>query len=364
MNSPFLQIHSLHGYTAVLLNRDDAKFAKRLMYGNTVRTRVSSQCLKRHWRMAEGPYALRGIDGVPAAVRSRDTVSKRVIGPLSGYDKDVLEAIEVAFQKAVYGGGAKRQPLLLGEPEIRYLAEEARKIAEAHRSDAAGAKTAANAWAARSTENLRALRESCTLPGGVDGAVFGRMVTADVDANIEAALHVGHAFTVHAEETENDYFTVVDDLGGAPGADHVGESDLTSGLFYVYAVVDQRTLIENLGRDLDLAGQVVERLVHLIATVSPGAKRGATAPYSYASWMLIEAGECQPRSLAEAFREPCGPTLGEATQAARAHLEWLDTNYGTGEARRVMSRDGGTMPRAGEPIALGVLAAWAAEGAA
>ena len=128
----------------------------------------------------------------------------------------------------------------------------------------------------------------------------------------------------------------------------------------MYAVVDQRTLIENLGRDLDLAGQVVERLVHLIATVSPGAKRGATAPYSYASWMLIEAGEYQPRSLAEAFREPCGPTLGEATQAARAHLEWLDTNYGTGEARRVMSRDGGTMPRAGEPIALGVLAAWAA----
>ena len=41
-----------------------------------------------------------------------------------------------------------------------------------------------------------------------------------------------------------------------------------------------------------------------VATVSPGAKVGATAPYGYAGWLLIEAGDRQPRSLAEAFRQP------------------------------------------------------------
>ena len=50
----FLQVHTLTSYPAVLLNRDDAGLAKRLPYGGSVRTRVSSQCLKRHWRTVRG----------------------------------------------------------------------------------------------------------------------------------------------------------------------------------------------------------------------------------------------------------------------------------------------------------------------
>ena len=68
----FLQIHSLHGYSAALLNRDDSGLAKRITYGGRVRTRVSSQCLKRHWRMADDVHALQRIDGVTTAVRSHE----------------------------------------------------------------------------------------------------------------------------------------------------------------------------------------------------------------------------------------------------------------------------------------------------
>ncbi|MCV2445698.1 type I-E CRISPR-associated protein Cas7/Cse4/CasC [Paracoccus sp. DMF] len=60
---PFLQAHFLAPYTAVLLDRDDAGLAKRLPYGGHLRTRVSSQCLKRHWRLADDPHALDRIDG-------------------------------------------------------------------------------------------------------------------------------------------------------------------------------------------------------------------------------------------------------------------------------------------------------------
>lgn len=42
----FVQIHTLTSYPAVLLNRDDAGFAKRLPFGGVTRTRISSQCLK------------------------------------------------------------------------------------------------------------------------------------------------------------------------------------------------------------------------------------------------------------------------------------------------------------------------------
>ena len=45
----FLQIHTLTSYPASLLNRDDAGFAKRMPFGDATRTRISSQCLKRHW---------------------------------------------------------------------------------------------------------------------------------------------------------------------------------------------------------------------------------------------------------------------------------------------------------------------------
>lgn len=366
----FLQIHTLCGYPAALLNRDDSGLAKRITYGGAVRTRVSSQCLKRHWRTAESVHALQRIDGAAAGVRSREIVTRRVIEPLrdGGHDPDTVGAIGTAFQTAVYGSKgdkrSNRQPLLLGEPEIAYLADEARKIAEAHRGDAEGARAAAGQWTKESRMNMRAMRGACSMPGGIAAALFGRMVTSDVEANIDAAVHVAHAFTVHAEESESDFFTVVDDLHRVEddaGADHIGETELTCGLFYGYVVIDRNTLLGNLAQDTRMAGTVAERMVHLIATVSPGAKLGPTAPYGYASWMLVEAGDRQPRSLAEAFREHCRPVTRKAEERLRLHLGRLDAAYETGEARRLMSLDDQASMPGADRIPLPALARWAGE---
>ncbi len=363
----FLQIHTLHGYSAVLLNRDDSGLAKRILYGGAMRTRVSSQCLKRHWRVAESPHALQEIDGAVASVRSRKTVSRRVIEPLENdYDADVVKVLSDAFQTAVYGekgtDPGSRQPLLLGEPEIEYLAAEALKIAQEHGDDANSAKKAATGWAKESRANMKALREQCSLPGGIAAALFGRMVTADVEANIDAAVHVAHAFTVHSEESESDYFTVVDDLQRQEddaGADHIGETELTSGLFYGYVVLDRNALVANLGGDAAMAGEVARHLVHLIATVTPGAKLGPTAPYGYASWILAEAGNRQPRSLAEAYRKPCAPDRSAAAQAASQFLGKIDALYETGEARRFISLEEAEVPGAERSESLRELASWA-----
>ena len=366
-NVRFLQIHSLHGYSAVLLNRDDSGLAKRLTYGDTTRTRISSQCLKRHWRVANDIYALSGIDGATAATRSREIVTRQVIEPLreAGHDEEIIKVIGEEFQLAVYGdrGGTRqgRQPLLLGEPEIEYLALEAQKIADAHGTDPEVAEEAAKDWRKAANANMKTLRENCSLPGGLVAAMFGRMVTSDVEANIDAAVHVAHAFTVHEEESESDYFTVVDDLHRIEddtGADHIGESELTSGLFYGYVVVDREMLLRNLGGDSEMAGEVTRRLVHLIATVTPGAKLGSTAPYDYASWLLIEAGEHQPRSLAEAFRKPCKALVEEAEASVNAHIKRFDVAYGTNEARRSMSLTGTPISGA-ELLPISDLAAWA-----
>ena len=70
----FLQIHTLTSYHASLLNRDDAGLAKRMPFGNADRLRISSQCLKRHWR-----EALRGQTELPTGIRSRQFFAREVL---------------------------------------------------------------------------------------------------------------------------------------------------------------------------------------------------------------------------------------------------------------------------------------------
>ena len=363
-DSRFLQVHTLSPYTAALLNRDDSGLAKRLPYGDALRTRISSQCLKRHWRVAEDPHALHEIEGTTTAFRSRELVTRKVIAPLrEQFPEVVVDAIEPEFQKAVYGdkGTAKttRQTLLLGQPEVEWLAQQAKLLAENAAGDAETAKKAAESWRKTAHANLKAMRTATTLPAGLEAALFGRMVTSDPEANITAPVHVAHAFTVHREEPEMDYFTAVDDLSDdEPGADTIQETELTSGLFYGYVVVDLRGLVSNLCGDAELAGQVLHNLIYLIAEVSPGAKLGSTAPYSRASFMLLEAGDRQPRSLAEAYRAPCAPHVGPAVLALASHLAVLDDVYATGEKRRVMSVVDTEVPCA-ERGSLAELAGWA-----
>ena len=268
-----------------------------------------------------------------------------------------------------------RQPLLLGLPEVEYLQSKAKEICAEHSANAkAAGEAAAELFNTRRGEgnNFRAFRESATLPGGLEGALFGRMVTSDTAANIDATIHVAHAFTVHEQESGNDYFTAVDDLqrkGEDMGASFIGDSELTAGLFYGYVVVDVSGLVSNLegcdatgwaSADRTLTGQVIHNLIHLIATVSPGAKLGSTAPYACADLVMIEAGSRQPRSLANAFRKPAKARIEDATEKLSGYLGKLDACYGAKEARRVMSIEDCEVPNA-ERLCMDDLASWAAE---
>ena len=332
--------------------------------------------------MADDEFSLRRIDGATVAMRSRSIVDRMVIQPLreSGeFREEVLTAVGEAFNRGVYGASAStlrgRQPLLLGLPEVEHLRQRAAAICELHASDEVKAGDAAEAlFSAQRGEgrNFRGMLESARVPAGLEGALFGRMVTSDPGANIEAAIHVAHSFTVHEEESESDYFSVVDDLEGDDepgGAAHIGDSELTAGLFYGYVVVDVPGLVSNLEgceasdweiADRTMAGRVVEHLTHLIATVSPGARLGSTAPYSYAEVMLAEAGSRQPRSLGGAFRRAVAAQTSDAGLALARHLERLDSAYGVREARRLMSVDSLELSTVRQ-VNLDELAAWASD---
>ena len=380
----FLQIHTLTSYPGALLNRDDVGFAKRLPFGGVTRTRISSQCLKRHWRTFQGERALsslhEGKDPVQLSVRSRYTFERFVLAPLldEGVPAELARAATEAIMVAVLGESAKAKkakedaksddapakskkkgakkegddegpaPLMtgqitvLGKAEIGFFVAEARALAKeagsADKIEEAKKKRFVKGW----EKNLTGLRRAA----GLGAALFGRMVTSDNLARADAAVHVAHAFTVHREDTEPDYFAAVDDLlGGGDnesqlGSGHIGSTELTSGLFYGYVVVDVAQLVSNLegcdpkdwtSADRKLAADVAASLVHLVARVSPGAKKGSTAPYAYASLTLVEAGSAQPRTLANAFLKPVTTNhdlLANAYGDLTSYVTEVDQVYG------------------------------------
>lgn len=383
----FLQIHTLHSYPASLLNRDDVGLAKRIPFGGSERVRISSQCLKRHWRTADDELALGKIplaEGVVASlsIRSRRTFAELILKRLlqEGVQADVARGAVEELRDAVLGkseraaqkkekrgkgrastddvaidetAGRTDQVVVLGAPEVRYLADLAREcVSGAADEDAARAavrarfdeKGAHREKGKALKQNLEALR----LHAGLDAAMFGRMTTGDVLARCDAAIHVAHAFTVHRGFTETDYFSAIDDLQPREetGSGHINTSELASGVFYGFVVVDVPLLVSNLegcerGKwreaDRTLASESVRRLVQLIAKVSPGAKLGSTAPYAHAHLVLAEAGDEQPRSLANAFLRAVGgeDILGQTYAALTDHVTALDGMYGRTTRRQL-----------------------------
>jgi CRISPR system Cascade subunit CasC len=71
--------------------------------------------------------------------------------------------------------------------------------------------------------------------------------------------------------------------------------------------------------------------VRTIATCSPGAKLGSTAPHGRADLVLLEVGDLQPRSLANAFLEALparGNMLQSGANRLAGQLNRLDQMYG------------------------------------
>jgi CRISPR system Cascade subunit CasC len=380
----FIQIHTLHNYPAALLNRDDAGLAKRLPYGNAIRTRISSQCLKRHWRVAEDNFSLKRL-GVPMATRSRELPRQmRDMMIANGMSETLAQAAVEGMRNGGLLDKAGKSPqgedalstgqaVLLGTAERDYLIRKCVAMANEH-TEVKALKEAVITWLKEKDEkkNIEAMK----LGSGLESALFGRMVTSDVLTSRDAAVYVAHAFTVHEAQVENDYFTVVDDLmreAGEQGSAGIFDTELASGLYYGYAVVDVPQLVANLegvgikdcfnvGPDQrELAAKVVHHLLHLIATVSPGAKRGSTAPFEWAKLMLVEVGDWQPRSLAGAFHDALETKADKIRERAVSQLanelQRLDATYGAPSERRFLSVDDCQVPGA-ERLPLPSLTQW------
>ncbi|MDS4057546.1 MAG: type I-E CRISPR-associated protein Cas7/Cse4/CasC [Candidatus Contendobacter sp.] len=327
----FLQLHLLTSYPPANLNRDDLGRPKTAIMGGVLRLRVSSQSLKRAWRMSEiFQTALAGHVGT----RTKE-MGKAIYQRLR---EKTSEANAREWAKQIAGQFGKLKATNANDPlqelEIEQLAhfspEETKVI------DSLILELTKPECKKPNEQDLKLLRAKNS---AADIALFGRMLAASPAFNVEAAAQVAHALAVHRCQVEDDFFTAVDDLNPGiedVGAGHMGEIEFGAALFYLYLCIDRMLLLENLNGDRDLYCKTLQALTECAATIAPTGKQNSFASRARASFVLAEKGDSQPRSLAVAFLKPISGTdllndsIAELTQCCGN----MDRVYGPCAAER------------------------------
>ncbi|HKM15322.1 MAG TPA: type I-E CRISPR-associated protein Cas7/Cse4/CasC [Marinospirillum sp.] len=316
--SQFIQLHLLTSYAPSNLNRDDLGRPKTAKMGGFERLRVSSQSLKRNWRISElFKEAMAGHIGI----RTK-RFGVEVYEALLAADVKEKSAKEWAVMIAGVFGKGKKDSL-----EIEQLAH----ISPAEKADTlALIKLLAAENRVPTEAELKLLKADST---AVDIALFGRMLASSPAYNVEAACQVAHAISVHSVVVEDDYFTAVDDLNDGKidsGSSHIGESGFAAALFYSYICINKSQLIANLDGNEALANQAIQALTEAAVKISPKGKQNSFASRAYASFVLAEKGSQQPRSLSVAFLKPVDAEdqATTAIEALQLQAENFDKVYG------------------------------------
>jgi CRISPR system Cascade subunit CasC len=325
--SRFIQLHLLTAYPPANLNRDDQGSPKTAKMGGYDRLRVSSQCLKRTWRTSDlFENAMANHLGKRTKLLGREVYNQLVAGGVK--DKDAKE-----WTKLIAGVFGKFKKAEDNNPLAELEIEQLVHVSPAERS-AIQALTEQLIVEQRAPEkdDLNLLRAN---QQAVDIALFGRMLASSPAFNIEAACQVAHAITVHPVVIEDDYFTAVDDLNNGledTGAAHIGETRFAAGLFYAYICINKELLIKNLDGNEALANQAIRALTEAAVKVAPEGKQNSFASRAYASYVLAEKGDQQPRSLSVAFLKPVDKQhddyAAQAITALTAQRTSFDEVYG------------------------------------
>lgn len=327
-----IEIHMLKNYPPVNLNRDESGMPKSCFFGGVQRGRISSQCLKRSWRTSEifkqlGSYGIR-TRCMPEMVAERLTemgVSREFVEEAQKKLTGIANKEGKASDK-----GITSQVVFYAKNEIEHIASEMKKLIDEETNIKAFQKKALKDMSGLATKK----------PVTADIALFGRMVTSDYLADVDASMQVAHAISTHAVNRESDYFTAVDDLldaGDENGAAMIGDIDYNSCCYYEYASIDTDALNENLSgveNREELVRTLIPVLLRAMAFSNPTGKQNTFAGQVVPDMVLVECKRDKiPLSYVNAFEEPV-PTWGSNPQVIRNsvkrlvdHIDVMDNAY-------------------------------------
>jgi CRISPR system Cascade subunit CasC len=299
MARSILDIHILQTVPPSNLNRDDTGSPKTAQYGGVVRARVSSQAWKRATRTAFE----RLLDRSELGVRSKRLVE--LVGDEIGKQDPSLEERRSDLAKAVLAQVGIKVTVPKGKKDVPE--ESGYLVFLSNRQVAALAELAVEHGRTGAPIDKKAARKAADTEHSVDVSLFGRMVAEDTDLNVDAAAQVAHALSVHAVDTEYDYFTAVDDHKNADededaGAGMIGTVEFNSSTLYRYATVDVDRLRDNLG-DAKATRRAVEAFVRGFVLSMPTGKQNTFANRTLPDAVLIVLRETQSINLVGAFEE-------------------------------------------------------------
>ena len=337
----FIQLHLLTAYAPSNLNRDDLGRPKTAKMGNTDRLRISSQSLKRAWRTSDCFYqSLSDHIGVRSRRFARDWVYNPMI------DNGISEKIakESAIKIAGQFGKVRNEK----SPKDPLANLETEQLVHISSNEQQAIKQLVDLLISEKREptdnEVKLLRKENS---SIDIALFGRMLADSPAFNIEAACQVSHALGVSTVTIEDDFFTAVDDLNNNDvdaGSAHLGERGFASALFYTYVCISRDLLLENLNGDEILVEKTLKALTESAAKVAPTGMQNSFASRAYTSYLLIEKGSQQPRSLAVAYFNPIRSQdlVNDAITRLEEQRDKFDRVYGQcADSRYVLNSETG-----------------------
>ncbi|WP_326804606.1 type I-E CRISPR-associated protein Cas7/Cse4/CasC [Streptomyces sp. NBC_01788] len=349
MNRIFLDVHALQTVPPSNLNRDDTGAPKTAVYGGVPRARVSSQAWKRATRTYFKDEHL--LDASELGVRTKKIV-EAVAGRITALDPSLAgeTALRIADETVNAAGLKTEVPKRKaaaakdGEPEpapqSKYLVFlSARQLDGLARLAVEGAADI-TAYL-KDKENKGRAKQIADTHHSVDIALFGRMVADDADINVDAAVQVAHAISVHRVENESDYYTAVDDenTDAETGAGMIGTVDFNSATLYRYAALGVHQLAANLGQSLrddkprtDPVRRAVEAFVHGFVASLPTGKINTFGHHTLPDAVIVKLRTTRPVSFVAAFEDPvrgeAGGYVREASERLAEYIPDIERAYG------------------------------------
>jgi len=326
-----IQVHLLKNFGPSNVNADLNGAPKTCVFGQALRSRISSQAIK---------YALRHTDIVPLpgsdvrGVRTRN-MALMVEHKLaeSGVEKTDIDAIVKLIpligkaakktddaditsddgekpanngKKNKKAGRAGRdadtktsQLIFVSPAEVDILAEKLLAMYRDYGAEKYAKATAEDIF--KYVGHGHALK-----PRAVDIALFGRMTTDALFEDVHSAVQMAHAISAHRIRRESDFFIAADDLVSDKGAGMMGDIEFNSATYYQYCSIDVDQLIQNLDGDVELAKKAILWFVKAFMLVHPQGKSNpfATNPLPGLTLVSVDAVNNHPVSYADAFIKP------------------------------------------------------------
>lgn len=309
-----LDVYAIQTVPPSNVNRDDTGAPKTALYGGALRSRWSSQSVKRAMRLMFADLLPAGSLGVRTKL-AVGLIAERVAELDSsleeraeGLAKALVEAAGFKVKESARAGKTKGVAstdylLFLAGNELEKLAE----LGVAWAPEGIDGKPSSPVKTKLKSEVQAAFHDVRS----IDIALFGRMLADAAEFNVDASAQVAHAISVDRIVQEYDYFTAMDDCvpddnSGAAMIDTVG---FNSSTLYRYATVNLDSFFGQI-KDVDAVVKGTGAFVEAFVRAMPSGKQNTFANRTLPEAVVVAFRETQSINVVDAFEDPIRPRDG------------------------------------------------------